>query len=163
MTSLFSLPEFDPCPFCERIEGRDPAWAPISEGPLAVAFVNARQFEVGQALVVPRRHAPTILDMTDDELAQVMRTARHVARAMVAAFAPDGLTLYQNNGTVSLQEVPHFHLHVVPRRLGGGWGEGPPHLRHFDRADLLATNAHVVASHEDQVSTAALIRSHLPD
>ncbi len=27
----------------------------------------------------------------------------------------NGLTIYQNNGVASGQEIPHFHVHVVPR------------------------------------------------
>jgi histidine triad (HIT) family protein len=64
-----------------------------------------------------------------------MRTVRRVAEAMVAVFDPDGITLFQNNGVASYEQVPHVHMHVVPRRYGGGWGEGPPHLAALTRAD----------------------------
>ena len=37
---------------------------------------------------------------------------REVAR-LVDAFQPDGVLLYQNNGSGSGQEVPHFHLHIL--------------------------------------------------
>lgn len=37
-----------------------------------------------------------------------------------------GITVYQNNGVTSFQEVPHFH--VVPRRKSSDWGSGPPHI-----------------------------------
>ena len=32
-----------------------------------------------------------------------------------------------------MQEVPHFHMHVVPRRKNGTWGAGPPHIAPLER------------------------------
>jgi histidine triad (HIT) family protein len=124
-----------PCLFCERITGDRDDWAVIAEDEQAISFINPRQYEEGQALVIPRRHAPTLLDLADAEAAALMIHVRRLASAMIAAFDPDGLTVYQNNGVASGQEVPHAHVHVVPRRYGSGWGEGPPHLAKFSRAD----------------------------
>jgi len=128
------LPAGDPCIFCERIEGRDD-WAVIEAADTTITIINPAQFEEGQALVIPRRHAPTILDLTDEEAAALMLAVRRLARALVDTFDPDGLTIYQNNGVASLQAVPHAHVHVVPRRYGSGWGEGPPHLAALTQAD----------------------------
>ena len=50
------------------------------------------------------------------------------------AYAPDGVLLYQNNGLGSGQEVPHFHLHVVPRTPTSDWGLGPPHIARLEAA-----------------------------
>ncbi|MEX0785800.1 MAG: HIT family protein [Dehalococcoidia bacterium] len=127
------LPKVDRCVFCERITGARDDWAIIDEDDDTIAFVNQLQFEEGQALVIPRRHAPTILDLTDEEATALMGAVRRIARALVDAFDPDGITIYQNNGVASLQAVPHAHVHVVPRRYGSGWGEGPPHLAALER------------------------------
>jgi histidine triad (HIT) family protein len=124
-----------PCIFCERIAGEGDTWAVIDEDELTLAVINPRQYEEGQALVVPRRHAPTVLDLTETEAAALMLQVQRVSRAIVAAFDPDGITIYQNNGVASLQAIPHSHFHVVPRRYGSGWGEGPPHLAAITRAD----------------------------
>jgi diadenosine tetraphosphate (Ap4A) HIT family hydrolase len=85
--------------------------------------------------VIPRRHAPTLLELTEDEGSALMRAIQRLAQALIAAFDPDGLTIYQNNGVASLQAIPHSHFHVVPRQYGSGWGEGPPHLAAITRAD----------------------------
>ncbi|RKU15611.1 hypothetical protein C6503_13600 [Candidatus Poribacteria bacterium] len=37
-------------------------------------------------------------------------------------------TYFRDNGVTSLQEVPHFHIHVVPRQQSSDWGTGPPHI-----------------------------------
>jgi histidine triad (HIT) family protein len=129
------LPNGGPCVFCERVAGARDDWAVIAGDELTVAFVNPRQFEEGQLLVIPRRHAPTVLDLTDEEAGALMAAVRRLARALVDAFDPDGITIYQNNGVASWQEVPHAHVHVVPRRHGSGWGEGPPHIAALERGE----------------------------
>ncbi len=68
-------------------------------------------------------------ELTVEESALIMNTARRTADALVGAYDPEGINLIQNNGTVAGQGAPHFHLHVVPRRsVGSNWGNGPPHI-----------------------------------
>lgn len=148
------LPATNGCYFCDLIA--DPAaWNVIAQDPLIVTLLNARQFELGQCLIVPRRHAATLLDLDDRECAEVMRGARRVARVMVELFAPDGVLVYQNNGTGAGQEVPHFHLHVVPRRTGGAFGAGPPRLAEIERG-LRALHDNLKMTPEKSAAAAAL-------
>jgi diadenosine tetraphosphate (Ap4A) HIT family hydrolase len=55
-------------------------WNVIDETDLTVTLLNGRQFEVGQCIVVPVRHAPTLLDLNDGEAAAVMPAAKRTAR-----------------------------------------------------------------------------------
>ncbi len=50
-------------------------------------------------------------------MAAAGRVAIKVAKAVNAAIAPDGLNMLQANGPGAAQSVPHFHLHILPRRL----------------------------------------------
>jgi diadenosine tetraphosphate (Ap4A) HIT family hydrolase len=127
------LPVMDPCYFCEIIRNTAERWNVLEQTDQTMTVLNGRQFEVGQCMVVPIRHAPTLLDLTADEGAAIMAAAQRAARALVAAFDPDGMLLYQNNGVGSGQEVPHAHFHIVPRRAGSDWGVGPPHLAQLER------------------------------
>ncbi len=121
----FPMPVMEPCFFCELARGKQ-AWRVLIEDPLTMTVLNGRQYETGQSIVFPRRHAPTLLDLTPHEAAAVMLAAQKVGAAMTRALSPEALLLYQNNGILSGQEVPHFHLHVVPRTRGSDWGAGPP-------------------------------------
>ena len=152
------LPEMDPCYFCRIVGGTDDRWNILEETGLTLTMLNGRQYETGQVIVVPVRHAPTLLDLTVEEEAGVMAAARRAARALVKAFDPDGVLLYQTNGVGSGQEVPHFHLHVVPRTSGSDWGSGPPHLAQVEKA---RAQLDYTAVTEAKRRTAEIIRSHL--
>lgn len=132
MGAPFELPKMTPCVFCELIAGRLDKGL-VEETELTLTIVNIRQFEAGQVFVIPRRHAPTVLYLTDEESVALMDAVRRVSAALVKAYSPDGITLYNNNGVASMQEVPHFHMHVVPRRMASLWGDGPLHIAALER------------------------------
>lgn len=141
----FPLPEMNPCYLCEVVEGAA-SWNVVDRTELTVTILNGRQFEIGQCMVLPVRHAPTVLDLTEAEEAAVMAAAKRLTRALVAAYAPDGVLLYQNNGVGSGQEVPHFHVHVVPRRRDSDWGFGPPHIARLEQPARPAHLDHAVVT-----------------
>ena len=117
-----TLPEMDPCYFCECVRAGPGGWNFIARDEHVLILLNGRQYESGQCIVAPVRHAPTLLELSDEDGAAVMRAANRIAKAMVELFSPDGVLLYQNNGVAVGQEVPHFHLHLVPRFTGDGKG-----------------------------------------
>ena len=72
----FEMPIRDPCPFCELAVGRIENRHIINATEKTLTIVNPRQFEIGQLLIIPRRHAPTILDLMDDEAVEIMDKLR---------------------------------------------------------------------------------------
>ncbi len=139
----FPMPLGDPCFFCEIICGNENQWQVIERNDLTMTLLNGRQYETGQCIIVPCRHAPTLLELNCAEASAVMSAAKRVTKAIVAAYSPDGVLLYQNNGVGSGQEVPHFHLHVVPRQPGSDWGFGPPHLARLEEKDRTPHQDHL--------------------
>ena len=134
---------------CQVIAGREEKGI-VEETDQTLTFANWRHFELGQVYVIPRRHAPTLFDLTDEETTSITHTVRRVAVALLKAYDPDGLNLYQNNGVVAGQEVPHFHMHVVPwRKVGSDWDNEPPPI------------ADVVVSLKREYEIANHIRRHL--
>lgn len=63
----FELPEQDPCFFCGIVKNVRPGDL-VEETDAAIARVNTRQFLKGQCLVGPKRHAPTLFDLTESEM-----------------------------------------------------------------------------------------------
>lgn len=161
MDNPFRLPQSDPCFFCEAVVGNVEKGL-VEDVGLSLTLVNGRQFSPGQVIVIPRRHAPTLFDLTDDEAHAITTSVRRVAVAIERGYGPDGMLLYQNNGIVSGQEIPHFHMHVVPLyEVNTTWNSGPPHIaaiegRKFRRPE---GNIEVTAAQEHEV--AERIRRHL--
>lgn len=107
------------CVFCRLIAGEIPS-SRVYEDEQTLAFMDLGQVNPGHVLVAVKRHAATLLDITPDEAAAAMRTARQVAIAIKSAFDPPGITLLQANGEEGDQTVFHFHMHVVPRHGDDG-------------------------------------------
>lgn len=125
------------CVFCAIVAGTAEA-SIVAASEQSLAFLDLRQAQPGHVLVVPRRHAETVLDITPEQAADVMTLALRVAHALQVTFQPDGMNLWQSNFEAGGQEVPHFHLHVHPREMGDGlfqvYPDGLP--THAARADL---------------------------
>jgi histidine triad (HIT) family protein len=126
----------DSCIFCKIVAGAIPSFK-LAENARSVAILDINPVNPGHALVLSKRHAPTVMASRDADLAAVMATARRIAAAIATALTPDGINLLQANGAGAAQSVPHFHLHVIPRRLGDelkmNWPQRPS-----DRAALAA-------------------------
>jgi histidine triad (HIT) family protein len=72
----------------------------------------------GHTLVIPKEHYETITDTPEEIVDTVFRTVRRVAATLESVYEPDGINIVQSNGTAAGQEVPHAHVHVIPRYEG---------------------------------------------
>lgn len=106
-----------PCPFFEIVNG-DRRQEIVYSSEQVVAFLCEPPAAWGHVLVVPRRHVTDIWTIEPSELSAVTAAAKRVADALRVAVDADGISLRQNSGDASGQDVPHFHLHVVPRHDG---------------------------------------------
>ena len=157
----FELPAPESCLFCDRIESGD-RYDFIEEDEITITRVSGLQFQEGQVVVIPRRHAPIIFDLTDREAQAITLAARRVGEAVTRAFAADGLLLYQNNGKASGQDVPHYHLHVVPQQFETSpWGNGPRHIAAAEGRDFIP-NRPTRLSEAQCTAMAEKIRGCLP-
>jgi histidine triad (HIT) family protein len=147
---VIELPVQVPCEICEGLAGRDDKYVVIDESDLTVTTLNPWQYEVGQCVVVTRRHVGTLLELSDDEAKAVMTAAKRAAHALLATYEPLGILTFQNNGVYSGQSVPHYHFHVVPRQPGSDWGVGPPQLAVFDDAGRMPGTTHDPSTIEER-------------
>lgn len=108
------------CPFCRIARGEAPASVVAREAGV-VAFMDIAPASRGHLLVVPERHAVTLMDLTDEEARAIFSLARRLAVAMRQSLDCPGLNVLQSNGAVANQVVFHFHLHLIPRyEMGAG-------------------------------------------
>lgn len=131
------------CVFCGIVDGSRPH-SIVWEDKETIAFMSLRQQREGHVLVIPRAHVENVFALDHDTGAAVMATTVRISRAVESAFEPEGLHLWQSNGPAASQEVPHFHMHVMPRWHGDGliqWHptQGPvyPERSELDRQAFL--------------------------
>lgn len=110
-------PTHDVCPFCSGLAGEHD-WAIVEDRPGSLAFIAPKPLRTGHVLVILKRHAATILDLTPDELTTVMLQAQRIARAVAETLDASGLNVFQNSGISAGQTVGHYHVHVLPSHPG---------------------------------------------
>lgn len=111
-------PAYDPDNvFAKILRGEIPAHR-VYEDAHTLAFMDVMPQGEGHTLVIPKAPARTLLDADPESLAALAAIVQRVARAVKAAFAADGLTVFQYNEPAGGQTVFHLHVHIVPRHTG---------------------------------------------
>jgi histidine triad (HIT) family protein len=105
------------CLFCQIAAGQTEAQI-VFEDAVALAFLDARPLFRGHCLLIPKTHYESLRDLPQQLVSDLFVRAQLLARAVQEAMQTEGTFVAVNN-RVS-QSVPHFHIHVVPRRRGDG-------------------------------------------
>ena len=121
------------CVFCRIVDGDLPSRT-VHESDEALAFLDANPLAPGHTLVVPREHYETVGELPPETAGAVFAAVSEVTPRVEAAVDADGTTVAVNNGTAAGQEVPHTHVHVIPRFEGDG--NGPVHRLFTERPSL---------------------------
>lgn len=100
------------CLFCR------PGREIIAENASAIAVYDRFPVSPGHALIIPRRHAVTVWDLTDEEYADCFQLARTIKPILEQRHSPDGFNIGANCGEAAGQSVWHAHIHVIPRYKG---------------------------------------------
>jgi histidine triad (HIT) family protein len=90
----------------------------VFENDKAFAFLDIMPRAPGHTLVIPKTQVRTIIDIEPDDLAHLIKATQKIARAAVAVFSADGITIQQFNEAAGGQLVFHLHIHVIPRKIG---------------------------------------------
>jgi superfamily II DNA or RNA helicase/HKD family nuclease/diadenosine tetraphosphate (Ap4A) HIT family hydrolase len=101
------------CPFCDI----DPSRIVFCDEHV-VGVWDAFPVSPGHLLIVPRRHAATWGDLTNQEKHAVSRSIDRGIEAIKHRHMPHGFNVGFNFGEAAGQTVFHFHLHVIPRYDG---------------------------------------------
>jgi len=107
------------CPFCQIIEGRIPAYK-VFEADDVLAFLDINPRNPGHTLVVPKKHAESLFDLSEDEAGKLFSAVRKVAELVKNGTKADGISISLSSGRAAGQVIPHLHFHVIPRFLNEG-------------------------------------------
>ncbi|HIH16987.1 MAG TPA: HIT domain-containing protein [Candidatus Diapherotrites archaeon] len=107
------------CVFCKVVAGQLPC-VKVFENEHVVSFMDIYPAADGHCLVVLKRHAPTVAEARDEELAAAILAAKKLGAAVMKATDSPGFNILQSNDRVAGQVIFHVHFHVIPRKADDG-------------------------------------------
>ena len=102
------------CIFCAIIDGRIPSHK-VYEDEATLAFLDIHPSAPGHTLIIPKLHVARIENLEKYDAEALFRTLHSLVGAIQTAMGAPASTIGINNGRESGQEVPHVHIHIIPR------------------------------------------------
>jgi len=106
----------------------------LYEDERALCFLDIQPLTRGHALVVPKRGTARVQDLDPADAAHLLVVAQRVLPALLESVGAVDATLAIHDGPAAGQEVPHVHLHLIPRTPGDGGG--PVHALFAHRPEV---------------------------
>ena len=119
------------CIFCKIVNGEIKSRL-IMESKNSIAFLDAFPVTKGHTLVIPKTHYGKIQDMSQDDSTDLFRTVYEVVSKIDKITGSTLLAIH--NGKESGQEIPHVHVHLIPRQSNDL--AGPVHSMFKNRPNL---------------------------
>jgi histidine triad (HIT) family protein len=92
----------------------------IDENENAIAFLDAFPLTAGHTLVITKNHYSKLQDVEFEEIINLFGLAYKILPHIEEGTGVQGTLLSIHNGKDAGQEIPHVHLHIVPRKPGDG-------------------------------------------
>ena len=105
------------CVFCKIVANEIPGMK-VYEDEKTLAIMDVAGDVDGHILVMPKGHCKNILDCDADTLNAVMAAVRRVAVHLTQKCGYTGVNFLNASDESAGQSVPHFHIHVIPRKTG---------------------------------------------
>ena len=119
------------CIFC-KIISKEISTKILYEDDVTISFLDAFPVAKGHTLVIPKAHHAKIQDLPSDVNQKLFDTV-HKMTSKVDSL--EGSTLIAiHNGKESGQEIPHVHVHLIPRSVDDS--AGPVHSMFKDKIEL---------------------------
>lgn len=103
------------CVFCENKEIKK---REILRTDLVRVFPTKMPIVPGHLLIVPTRPVATFEELAKEEILEIQKMASRLSNVLKKIYEVEGFNYAWNEGKVAGQSVPHFHLHIVPRKEG---------------------------------------------
>lgn len=119
------------CIFCKIVNGTISA-KKLYETRNSLAFLDAFPLTRGHTLVIPKNHYAKVQDMSESDSKDLFEVVKIISKKL-ESISPSSLIAI-HNGKESGQEIPHVHIHIVPRNSSDG--AGPIHSMFIKRPTL---------------------------
>ena len=103
------------CIFCSLIRGEFHAHR-VYEDERVLAFLDIHPSAPGHTLIIPKTHYNQVEDLSEEDAKALFMAMYRIVGGIQEAMEASSSTIGINNGPEAGQEVPHLHIHVIPRR-----------------------------------------------
>ena len=124
--------------FAKILRGEIPCHK-IYEDEKCLVFLDIFPVNPGHFLVVPKARAVTLPELDEELAGHLFCVAHRLSKALRSSgLRCEGVNFWVSDGSAAGQEVPHVHLHVIPRWSGDGfgWKIGPTNRQPLRPAEL---------------------------
>ena len=99
----------EPCIFCKIVKKEIPCYK-IFENKNFLVFLDIKPVTDGHILIIPKKHIVWMQGADDKTIADIFKLTKKIMLALKKSLKCD----YVQVGIVG-NEVPHFHIHLMPR------------------------------------------------
>lgn len=101
------------CVFCEIIKGNIKS-RKIHETEHSIAILDAFPLKKGHSLLISKTHRPKIQDLSSIENSDIFSALHFLTEKIEKAMDGSSSLISIHNGKDAGQEIPHFHVHIIP-------------------------------------------------
>ena len=110
------------CLFCKIIAGELEGTI-VYQDEICTALMDIQPINPGHLLVIPNDHSKDLTELPPETGKHIFAIAQILAAALRGSgIRCEGINLFLADGKAAMQEVFHFHLHIIPRYDGDGFG-----------------------------------------
>nr|MBI4156370.1 HIT family protein [Candidatus Woesearchaeota archaeon] len=87
----------------------------VYEDKISLGFLDINPVNLGHILLIPKDHHKMMVDTPDDLISKLFMTSKKLMKIIEKATKADFVIL-----SVVGIDVPHFHIHLIPRHFNDG-------------------------------------------
>lgn len=107
------------CIFCKIAKNEIPS-SKIYENDKFLVFLDIKPVSNGHLLIIPKEHVVWMQEATDELISEIFKLTKKMMLALKNSLRCD----YIQESVVG-NEVPHFHIHLMPRYYGDNFRNFP--------------------------------------
>jgi len=107
------------CIFCKIVKEEIPC-VKIYEDENFLAFLDIEPVSEGHLLIIPKKHVAWMQEADDETISGIFKLAKKLMLAVKNGIGCDYVQL-----SIAGTDVPHFHVHLIPRYFNDGFSKFP--------------------------------------
>jgi histidine triad (HIT) family protein len=107
------------CIFCKIVSGEIKSWT-VYEDNENKAFLDINPASEGHTIIIPKKHYNNLYDIPEKNLKSIICLAKKIAKSYKTSLGINEVNIMHASGINAQQSVPHFHMHIVPRKKDDG-------------------------------------------